>query len=214
MHQIFVYGDSMSWGIVPGTRKRLAFEQRWPGVLERSLLSVGKSVRVIEDCLNGRRTVWDDPFKSGRKGIEGIGQRIEAQSPLALVVLMLGVNDFQNTHQNNAWLSAQGVGALVTAIRQAPIEPDMPVPPILVVAPPEMSQPKGSMALKFDGGEVRCKGWAKALHDVATSLGCHFFDASQIISPSVVDGVHLDAPEHLVLGQALGHSIAPLLANG
>ena len=34
MKQILVYGDSLSWGIVPGTRRRLPFAERWPGILE------------------------------------------------------------------------------------------------------------------------------------------------------------------------------------
>lgn len=59
-------------------------------------------MRVIEDCLNGRRTVWDDPFKPGRNGLVGMEQRIEMHSPLALVILMLGTNDFQSMHPHNA----------------------------------------------------------------------------------------------------------------
>ena len=39
MLNVLVYGDSLSWGIVPGERRRLPFEQRWPGVLERGLLA-------------------------------------------------------------------------------------------------------------------------------------------------------------------------------
>src|SRR4029453_18266911 len=68
MKQILVYGDSLSWGIVPGTRERHPFGVRWPGRLETVLTARGSPVRVIEDCLNGRRTVWDDPFKPGRNG--------------------------------------------------------------------------------------------------------------------------------------------------
>lgn len=30
LQHILVYSDSLSWGIVPTTRKRLLFEQRWP----------------------------------------------------------------------------------------------------------------------------------------------------------------------------------------
>src|SRR6185369_1596007 len=136
MQQILVYSDSLSWGIVPNTRKRLGFAERWPGVMEDHLIRAGRSVRVIEDCLNGRRTVWEDPFKPGRNGLTGLQQRIEVSSPLGLVVLLLGTNDFQTTHSYNAWHSAQGVATLVRAIRTAPIEPGMPVPEILIVAPP------------------------------------------------------------------------------
>src|SRR5215475_7012436 len=137
MQQLFVYADSLSWGIIPTTRERLRFDQRWPGVLEAELLKQGRAVRVLEDCLNGRRTVFEDPFLPGRNGLTGLAQRIEMHSPLALVILMLGTNDFQFSHPwNNAWSAAQGIAALVNAIRRAPIEPGMPVPPVLVVCPP------------------------------------------------------------------------------
>ena len=90
MQHILVYSDSASWGIIPATRRRLLFDARWPGVMELALQQSGRRVRVIEDCLNGRRTVWEDPFKAGRNGLVGLAQRIEIHSPLALVMLMLG----------------------------------------------------------------------------------------------------------------------------
>ncbi len=137
MHHLLVYSDSLTWGIVPNTRNRLPFDERWPGALENTLNGRGQRVRVIEDCLNGRRTVWDDPFRPGRNGLQGLAQRIEVNSPLSLVILMLGTNDFQFSHPyNNAWSAAQGVAALVNEIRRAPIEPGMPIPPVLVVSPP------------------------------------------------------------------------------
>jgi lysophospholipase L1-like esterase len=86
MHNVLIYADSLTWGIIPNTRKRLAFDERWPGVLENRLRDAGLRARVIEDCLNGRRTVWDDPFKPGRNGLAGLAQRIETHSPLSLVI--------------------------------------------------------------------------------------------------------------------------------
>jgi lysophospholipase L1-like esterase len=212
MKQILVYSDSLSWGIVPGTRERLPLDQRWPGVMESLLNAEGHRVRVIEDCLNGRRTVWDDPFRPGRNGLQGLAQRIEVNSPLALVVLALGTNDFQAMHTNTAALSAQGIVALVNAIRQAPIEPDMPVPPILVVAPPPIGIPKGPLESKFTGAQQKSVGLAAAFAEVADLLGCPFFDAGSVTPSSPVDGIHLDADQHLVLGKALAAAVKPLLA--
>jgi len=211
MQQILVYADSLSWGIIPDTRKRLEFNARWPGVLEHTLLARGRSVRIIEDCLNGRRTVWDDPFNAGRNGLIGLAQRIEINSPLALVIVMLGTNDFQAMHQHNAWLSAQGLAALVNAIRQAPIEPGMPVPPILIVAPPPMEEPRGPIAPKFAGGASRSIGLAAAQREVAAALGCPFFDSGSVTSASRVDGVHLDADQHLTLGKALAETVMQIV---
>ena len=211
MQQILVYSDSLSWGIIPATRRRLDFDQRWPGVMEIALLAGGRKVRVVEDCLNGRRTVWDDPFKAGRNGLAGLAQRIEINSPLALVVLMLGTNDFQSMHQNKAWHAAQGIAALVGAIRAAPIEPGMPVPPILVLAPPPIQKPQGPFAAKFTDAASNSAGLAAAYRATCEELGCHFFDA--VVASSPVDGIHLDLDQHTVLGLALSDVVAALLAH-
>ena len=208
---IFVYGDSMSWGIVPMTRKRFPFESRWPGVMQIALNDAGPPVHVIEDCLNGRRTVWEDPFKAGRNGLTGLTQRIEVNSPLALVIIMLGTNDFQSMHPHNAWHSAQGVGVLVKAIREAPIEPGLPVPPVLVVAPPPTHNPQGPLAPKFKDAEMKSAGLADALHEVTTTLGCHFFDASTVTASSRVDGIHLDEDQHVALGRAVADVVRKIL---
>jgi lysophospholipase L1-like esterase len=208
-----VYGDSLTWGIVPNTRHRLPFNERWPGVLENELNELGHNVRLIEDCLNGRRTVWEDPFKPGRNGLAGLGQRMEMHSPLALVILMLGTNDFQFSHPyNNAWSAAQGIAALVNEIRKAPIEPGMPVPPVLVVCPPPISSPQGVLADKFSGAEGRCAGLADAYRAISSDLGCHFFDAASVTTSSRVDGIHLDAEQHLALGSALVGVVAEIVA--
>jgi lysophospholipase L1-like esterase len=208
-----VYGDSLTWGIVPNTRHRLPFNERWPGVLENELNELGHNVRLIEDCLNGRRTVWEDPFKPGRNGLAGLAQRMEMHSPLALVILMLGTNDFQFSHPyNNAWSAAQGIAALVNEIRKAPIEPGMPVPPVLVVCPPPISSPQGVLADKFSGAEGRCAGLADAYRAISSDLGCHFFDAASVTTSSRVDGIHLDAEQHLALGSALVGVVAEIVA--
>ena len=212
MQHILVYADSLSWGIIPTTRQRLAFDQRWPGVMEIALAAAGTAVRVIEDCLNGRRTVWDDPFKPGRNGLVGLAQRIEIHSPLALVVLMLGTNDFQSMHEHNAWHSSQGLLALIAAIRTAPIEPGMPVPEILVVVPPAIETPKGPIAPKFAGGEHKCVGLAAAYKAVCDDAGCALFDAGSVTTASKVDGVHLDADQHQRLGTELSKVVQSLLA--
>ena len=201
----------MSWGIVPLTRERFPFESRWPGVMQNTLHSAGREVHVIEDCLNGRRTVWEDPFKAGRNGLTGLAQRMEVNSPLALVILMLGTNDFQSMHPHNAWHSAQGVAALVKAIREAAIEPGMPIPAILVIAPPPTQNPRGPLAAKFKDAETKCAGLADAFREVTTASGCHFFDASTVTSSSRVDGIHLDKDQHLALGRAIAGIVRPIL---
>jgi len=213
MQQILVYADSLTWGVIPNTRTRLPFDQRWPGILENTLNASGKRVRVMEDCLNGRRTVWEDPFKPGRNGLIGLGQCIESHSPLSLVILMLGTNDFQFCHpHNDAWSAAQGIGTLVREIRRAPIELEMPVPPILIVCPPRIRAAQGCYTKeRFSGAEQRSAGLGEAYRQVASELGCEYFDAATAATVSPLDGVHLDADQHPKLGNALVSIVQKLL---
>ena len=213
MKQILVYADSLSWGIIPNTRNRLPFPKRWPGVVESVLNDSGLQVRVIEDCLNGRRTLWEDPIKPVRNGLDGLEQRIEINSPLALVILFLGTNDFQAMHENNAQQSAEGISKLIHAIRQAPIERGMPVPEILVVAPPPIQKAKGNIAAKFEGAELKSAGLTSAIEAIAQEANCPFFDAGNVTQTSKIDGVHLDEDQHQTLGMALAEKVRSLLVS-
>jgi lysophospholipase L1-like esterase len=114
-------------------------------------------------------------------------------------------------HQHNAWHSAQGIAALVAAIRHAPIEPGMPVPDILVVVPPPIQSAKGPMTQKFEGAWNKCEGLAAAYQQVCTELGCRFFDAGTVTTSSNADGVHLDAEQHMTLGLALAEFVADVV---
>ena len=169
---------------------------------------MGKNIRVIENCLNGRRTAWSDPFKEGRDGSQGLPQVIEMCSPLKLVILMLGTNDFQCTHQNTAWLSAQGTAKLVQIIRQSPIEPGMPLPDIMIVAPPRIKEPKGVIANKFNGAETRCADLSSELEKIAKEQSTMFFDTESVTQASRVDGIHLDEDQHRLLGEAIARVVS------
>ena len=140
-----------------------------------------------------------------------IQQNIEIHSPLALVILMLGTNDFQSMHQFTPWHSAQGIAALVNAIRQAPIEPGMSIPPILIVVPPPIGDPKGPIAPKFMGGAQKCLKLAAAYQEIAKEMDCFCFDAGSITSSSQIDGVHLDQNQHQRLGLAISKIVSKTL---
>ncbi len=210
MRDILIYSDSLTWGIIPDSRKRLSFDKRWPGVFEANLKAAGRDIKVLENCLNGRRTVWSDPFKDGRDGSQGFAQVLEMHAPLSLVVIMLGTNDFQCTHNNSAWMSGQGMAKLINIVRTAPIEPGMPIPDILIVAPPSMLTPKGVLVRKFAGAQNRSVGLSQELEQIADMHNCYFFDTAAVTAASSVDGIHLDESQHNVLGQALANAVVDL----
>ena len=65
MKTILCYGDSNTWGYDPVTQDRFPPDTRWPGVLRHEL---GEGYLVIEEGLNGRTTVWDDPIEGYKNG--------------------------------------------------------------------------------------------------------------------------------------------------
>jgi lysophospholipase L1-like esterase len=67
------------------------------------------------------------------------------------------------------------------------------------------------MAQKFAGGGEKGAGVGEAYRRVAAELDCAFFDAGQVIHTSEVDGVHLDADQHEVLGRELAPVVSSLL---
>src|SRR5512143_1112361 len=113
MQTILCFGDSNTWGYNPETAERYPPDVRWTGVLQQKL---GAQYRVIEEGLNGRTTVWDDPVQPGRNGRIYLGPCLESHRPLDAVVLFLGLNDLKVRFSATAEDIAKGAGALVEII--------------------------------------------------------------------------------------------------
>lgn len=206
---ILCYGDSVSWGIVPGSRNRHAWEKRWPGMLQQLL---GPQARVVEECLNGRTTAWEDPFRPGRNGRDLLSIALQTHAPLDLVIIFLGTNDLQAVHGVSAYESAQGAAALVDIVLAARPEPMTAPAQVLLVAPPRILCPSGAMTEKFRGAEEKSAHFAQWYAKVANERGCHFLDAAQVVAPSPVDGVHFDEAQHQQFAVAIHPLVQRILA--
>ncbi len=206
MKHLLVYAVSLSWGIIPGTRNRLARTQRWPGVMASQL----KDCHVYEDCLNGRTTIWQDPNRPGRHGLDTLPQTLEKHAPLELVILLLGTNDMAPSHNATARESAGGIKQLAEEILAFTGDAQSTPPKVLIICPP-CPNPKGPMLEKLAGARTRAEGMVNHYKKVAEALDCAFFDSASVISVSQIDGVHLDAPEHKTLGLAASDKVNEIL---
>ena len=88
MKQILAFGDSNTWGLIPGTWDRYPEHIRWTGILRKAVLPLG--FRILEDGVCGRTTVFDDPGRPLRRGIDSIPRYKDIEG-ISLVILMLGV---------------------------------------------------------------------------------------------------------------------------
>ncbi len=55
--------------------------------------------------------------------------------------------------------------------------------------------------------EKRCVGLADELKNIAIIHSTHYFDAACVTDTSMVDGIHLDANQHQILGQAIADAV-------
>jgi lysophospholipase L1-like esterase len=206
MKRILCYGDSNTWGYDPVTQTRFDDQTRWTRVLAATL---GTGYEIIEEGLNGRTTVWDDPIEgelaSDKNGRTYLGPCLQSHAPLDGVILMLGTNDLKRRFGLPASDIALGVKALVGVIQRSRSGRGNVAPPVLLLAPPPLAALSEGMALAemFEGGEAKSVRFGELHARVAAEASCAFFDAGTVIRSSPVDGIHFDAEEHATLGAAV-----------
>jgi lysophospholipase L1-like esterase len=204
MKSILCYGDSNTWGTVPGTRHdRLPYDIRWTGVLQKTL---GEQFHVIEEGLSGRTTSRDDPFEEGRNGLPYLLPCLRSHRPLDLVVLMLGTNDLKYRFAYTAHDIARGAAQLAALIQHSECGSDSRALPVLLVCPPALGV-MGEYAEEFLGGLEKSQKLAGFYRLRARELGCEFLDVGSLVSSSNADGVHIDPAGHEKLGKAIAEKI-------
>ena len=207
MKTILCYGDSNTWGYNPVDAGRYPRDVRWTGVVAREL---GPDYQVIEEGLNGRTTVWDDPIEGYKNGHDYLIPCLETHKPVDLVVLMLGSNDLKMRFSLPAYDIANGAGVLVGVIQQSTTGPGNSAPQVLLMAPPPVAR-LTDFAEMFEGATAKSKKFAEHYRRVADERGCEFLDTGTVIVSSDLDGIHFDPPEHRKLGLAVAKRVKELL---
>lgn len=211
MKSLLAFGDSLTWGFIPGTRARYPFAQRWPNVLQAAL---GAGVKVYENALNARTTVHDNPFRDHRSGLDVLPVLLEAHAPLDLVILALGSNDFHTNYGLTPMHVARGMRRLVQTVRTYQTEPGMPVPAVLVVAPPRIVKTDDPYYGGMFGDTYKVFDQLAPLYrQLALEEGAHFFDAATVASAATTDGIHLTAEDTIALGKALVAPVQTILGS-
>jgi lysophospholipase L1-like esterase len=207
MREILCFGDSNTWGYSPAAGARYPRSVRWTGVLQAALCD---SAWVIEEGLNGRTTVFDDPIEGDKNGRRQLPALLESHAPLDLVVIMLGTNDLKKRFSVSAWDIAAGVDRLAGMVLASACGRDGKPPRLLLMAPPPLGR-LSQWAEMLEGGTEKSRLLATHYRAVAAQRGCAFLDTSALIRSSDVDGVHFDEQEHAALGRAVAAEVRRIL---
>jgi lysophospholipase L1-like esterase len=180
---------------------------RWAGVLRTTL---GADYWVVEEGLNGRTTVWDDPIEGHKNGKTQLPSILVSHHPFDLIIIMLGTNDLKMRFSVPAYDIASGAGVLVDLVNQSGCGPNGGAPQTLLMAPPPIAKLTGFAAM-FEGAAAKSKLFAQEYARVAQLKGCHFFNAGSVIVSSDADGIHFDAAEHVKFGKAVAAKVKEIL---
>ena len=207
MSTILCFGDSNTWGYNPTNKERYTRDERWPGVLRNEL---GDDVWIIEEGLNGRTTVFDDPIEAYRNGLKYLIPCLDSHQPLDLVILMLGTNDLKKRFSTSAYDVGKGIRILIDVILASGSGPGGNAPKILLVSPTPFEKLTEKAEL-FEGAEEKSLRLARHYAQIAEEYGLAFLDAGLVIKSSKIDGFHLEVSEHHKLGLAIAQSVQKIL---
>ncbi|MDR1586028.1 MAG: GDSL-type esterase/lipase family protein [Treponema sp.] len=217
MKNVLCFGDSNTWGYdaetydpKTGIAKRMPFDVRWPG-LTRKLL--GGDYRIIENALNARTLMREDPYFPHRLGIAGLEEALDANAPLDLVVLSLGVNELKHMFNLTAGMISFGMEKLVLAAKQSYY--GYPAPGVLIISPAPVHPDIEKFIFGFSFGPLAyaksCE-FSKLYREVAENHGCGYLDASSLgFTLNTIDGIHYNREDHAKLGAKAAEKIREML---
>ena len=199
------YGDSSTWGYNPETGLR--HEKSYPSILQEAL----PTDTIINEGLNGRTTVYDDPYDDSRNGKKDIQRCIKTHLPIDVLIIMLGSNDAKRIF-NTTPLSFQR--SIRTLLYKA-MDPELyrsgyPAPnKILVVSPPRMHpdyEKNYDTRISFgkEGYEVM-ESASRVIKETIEKIeyDIDFLDTTNICMAMAMDGIHMDQDNHEKLAKAI-----------
>lgn len=187
-----------------GDRQRLPKDMRWPSCMAEGL---GPDWDVVAEGHPGRTAVFDDPIEGSHKnGQAALPVLLETHRPIDLVIVMLGTNDLKARFNQSAHDIALGVQRLVRDIAACDSGPDGSAPQVLVAAPAVVRE-TGALAATFAGAEAKSALVPDLLATVAEQQGVYFTDVNAVAQVDPVDGIHLTAEAHAVIGAVMAQAV-------
>lgn len=208
MKRILCYGDSNTFGYKPDRSGRFNENIRWTGLLSKSLK---EDFIIIEDGLCGRTTALDDPFCEGRNGLKSIKSSIKNNSPIDLLIIMLGTNDLKHIYKMTAKKIAENCGRVIDKAFDYCENPDSMR--ILLISPILLGENILALNTTYNTQSVSAShSLVNELKALAKEKNCYFLSAENYAKASEVDCEHMAASEHKKLATAIEEKIREIFA--
>ena len=217
---ILCFGDSNTWGFVPGAfdpetlhLKRYSILERWPGLLREML---GADYHIIEEGLNGRTTNVEYPDLSGRSATSYILPCLYSHCPLDLVIISLGINDIKVIFDRSMMEISEGMAEIIDLIKSTSYGPDMQGPPQILLLSPSALTHEGYVDQNnesaFKGGMEKSLSFNEYYQKIALEKSCHYVNLQSVVNYSEIDGLHYDKRGHAVIASVVASKIKEIFS--
>ncbi len=203
MKRILCFGDSNTYGYIPGIGSRYDKAIRWTGILSETLRPYG--YEISEQGLNGRTTVFDDPKDPARNGGSVLGTILKETDPIDTVIIMLGTNDCKTRFHADAEMITAGAETLISQIRLY-----SPQIRILLLCPAYITEQAKTCPLidHFDDSSIaKSHALRERYQELARRTGCEFLPVCDFVTTDPADGLHLSAGSHRKIAELLAEQI-------
>ena len=204
---ILCFGDSNTYGDSPEGLGRYPRDQRWTGILQQRL---GSDYRVVEAGLNGRTTVWEDPVEGDKCGIRQMPACIRSQTPLDLLILMLGTNDFKRRFHVTPTDVAESLERMVRLAQTIPNDRRETPFAILLVCPPAL-RPETMLGERIGDRSADSAALPPLVQAAAERCGVHYLNLAAWVEASPLDGMHMDRENHRKAAAAMERAVRAIL---
>lgn len=199
MTDVLCFGDSNTWGYNPMDGSRFSWGVRWTSILQEQLKNQG--IRIIEEGLCGRTTIFEDPIRQGRRGIELFPTLLETHGQPEQIILMLGTNDCKTVFSASADLIGKGIIRLLEQAKQF-----APASKILLVSPIFLGERvwEEGFDQEFSPESVKVsKKLGDVYEKIAEQYGVDFLRAADYVSSSEEDQEHMNANSHQIFASVI-----------
>lgn len=203
MKKILCFGDSNTYGYIPGSGKRYNKNQRWSGILR---ILFANKYEVIEAGCNDRNC-----FVAHPDGIMKTGYKILPEyltSDISIVILAIGINDLQKNYNVNDFDIKQGMLNLINIVKN-----ELKYAKIIIAAPSVLSKDifTSNFSYLFDESSIEKSLKISTIYEkLSFNNNCIFVDFNRITSVSDIDGLHYSEESHKKIAQALCNLIKQL----
>ena len=188
MRKVVIFGDSNTFGRIPGTSDgRYPYEKRWTTLLQNML---GDDWTVSPEGFPGRTILSLESDPADKDGPRSFLPVLERNAPFDYLLIMLGSNDFKTRFHVTPEMAVEGMRYYIDSWRQFT---DGMKSELIILSPPVFQPYIPEKAAYFENATEKMTRFNTLLRELTGKDNVLFLDTSYA-KVDRADGIHL-SPE-------------------